>query len=271
MVPQNLTQNGFYHNKLGRFNHSSMVDVPFGSRIRSHDGTRHLYLLRPSSELWTRSLPHRTQILYLPDIALIQEMLELKPGSRVIESGTGSGSMTHALSRTVGPDGFVYTFDFHEERAAIAQREFTQHGLTNVLVTHRNVCRDGFELSSVSLSDTIDAVFLDLPAPWEALPHCLPLLRTDVITRICCFSPCAEQVQKTCEALRSLNFHDIIMYECLTRQWSVYRADHAPEMETIPSKRRETVKPVSDLLVSRPSSEMRGHTSYLTFASRLPQ
>lgn len=33
------------------------------------------------------ALPHRTQILYLADIAFIVSYLDIKPGSRVIEAG----------------------------------------------------------------------------------------------------------------------------------------------------------------------------------------
>ncbi len=46
-----------------------------------------LTLLHPTSELWTSSLPHRTQILYAADIATIITHLELRPGSVVCESG----------------------------------------------------------------------------------------------------------------------------------------------------------------------------------------
>jgi tRNA A58 N-methylase Trm61 len=38
-------------------------------------------------ELWTLALPHRTQILYMPDISLILLELDIKPGSIVIEAG----------------------------------------------------------------------------------------------------------------------------------------------------------------------------------------
>ena len=73
-------------------------------------------------------LTHRTQILYLADIALICTFLELKPGSVVLESGTGSGSLTHALARAVAPTGHVHTFEFHQDRCATAENEFVRHG-----------------------------------------------------------------------------------------------------------------------------------------------
>ncbi|WFD21432.1 guanidinoacetate N-methyltransferase [Malassezia equina] len=175
-----------------------------------------VYLLRPSPELWTISLPHRTQILYAPDMAFIAMKLNLSPGAHVIEAGTGSGSFTHFLARTAEAsdyDGRVYSFEFHAERVDKARVEFAEHGIDKaVVLAHRNVCKNGFGLES-----TCDAVFLDLPAPWEAVPHAKAALRTDIATRICCFSPCIEQVHRTVAALSEQGFSDITMYESLVR------------------------------------------------------
>ena len=66
----------------------------------------------------------------------------------MLESGTGSGSLSHALARSVAPQGHLHTFDFHEERVARAGQEFREHGLGEGLVTatHRDVCTLGFGL-----------------------------------------------------------------------------------------------------------------------------
>ena len=62
------------------------------------------------------SLPHRTQILYMPDIAYIIMRLGVRVGGKVIEAGTGSGSMTHSLARAVGLRGEVISFEYHRTR-----------------------------------------------------------------------------------------------------------------------------------------------------------
>ena len=81
--------------------------------------------------------------------------------------GTGSGSLSHAFLRTLAPSGFLHTFDFHEERSQKAKIEFDDHELGKfVTATHRDVCVEGFGLENVA-----DAVFLDLPKPWLAVPH----------------------------------------------------------------------------------------------------
>ncbi len=88
-------------------------------------------------------------------------------------TGTGSGSLSHAILRTIAPSGHLHTFDFHEGRVDVARREFEDHGFGDlVTVTSRDVCAKGFDLQGVA-----DAVFLDLPAPWEAIPHAKAALR----------------------------------------------------------------------------------------------
>ena len=98
---------------------------------------------------------------------MVTLQLELSPGKVVLESGTGSGSLSHSLIRTVAPSGHLYTFDFHAERVEKARSEFAEHGLSDlVTATHRDVCSEGF-----GLENKADAVFLDLPHPWEVIKH----------------------------------------------------------------------------------------------------
>lgn len=135
----------------------------------------------------------------------------------VVESGTGSGSLSHAIARTVSPGGHLHTFDFHQMRTDTAREEFQSHGLGDcVTAACRDVCADGFGLEAEA-----DAVFLDLPHPWDAVPHAKRALKKSVDTRLCSFSPCVEQVQKACEALRKNGFNEISTVECLQRVFQV--------------------------------------------------
>lgn len=62
---------------------------------------------------------------------MILFQLEIKPGSIVVESGTGSGSLSHSFLRAIKPLGHLHTFDFHEQRCDIAREEFKTHGLAD--------------------------------------------------------------------------------------------------------------------------------------------
>ncbi|EGN98590.1 hypothetical protein SERLA73DRAFT_183672 [Serpula lacrymans var. lacrymans S7.3] len=85
--PLIITPGKDYNSKYGNFRQSDFVGVPYGSKVVPRNGKGYLHILRPTPELWTMALPHRTQILYLADIAFITSWLDIKPGSRVIEAG----------------------------------------------------------------------------------------------------------------------------------------------------------------------------------------
>jgi len=101
--------------KFGVFPHSQFIGKPFGSRLYSNQ-KGYITLLKPNPQLWTKALKHRTQILYDVDISMILMNLCLRVGSRVVESGTGSGSLSNSIARVVAPTGRLYTFEFHEQR-----------------------------------------------------------------------------------------------------------------------------------------------------------
>ncbi|KAI0322386.1 tRNA methyltransferase complex GCD14 subunit-domain-containing protein [Amylostereum chailletii] len=213
-LPFVVTPGKEFNSRYGNYRHADLVGLPYGSKVASRHGKGFIHVLRPTPELWTLALPHRTQILYLADISFITSWLDIRPGSVVIEAGTGSGSFTHSIARTVGRTGKVFSYEFHEARAAKARDEFTRHGMSDIVtLTHRNVCKDGF-----TVVDTVDSVFLDLPAPWEAVEHAKAALRKDRATRICCFSPCIEQVLRTVTSLNDAGFSGIYYYVRNTSQ-----------------------------------------------------
>ncbi|KAG0375004.1 tRNA (adenine(58)-N(1))-methyltransferase catalytic subunit trmt61a, partial [Mortierella sp. AD032] len=135
--------------KFGNYKHSDMIGLQYGTKLGSNTGRGFLFLLYPTPELWTLILPHRTQILYIADISLIMSYLDLKPGRVMIESGTGSGSFSHSIARTIAPGGHLYTFEYHQDRVAIATKEFEDHGLKDlVTIECRDVCKNGFGLEN---------------------------------------------------------------------------------------------------------------------------
>ncbi len=135
--------------KFGQYKHADMIGLQYGTKLGSNTGRGFVYLLHPTPELWTLILPHRTQILYIADISFVMNFLNLKPGMSMIESGTGSGSFSHSIARTIAPTGHLYTFEYHQERVNVATVEFEEHGLSHmVTISCRDVCKDGFGLEN---------------------------------------------------------------------------------------------------------------------------
>lgn len=245
------------------------------------------HLVPPTPEAWTLCLPHRTQVVYTPDYSFIIQKTRLRPGDHIIEAGAGSGSFTHAVSRTVfngypgleeniteeeqqeanGTEtrkrkrkqkrhGHVYSFEYHKPRAEQLREELVSHGLDPmVTVTNRDVYEDGFCLDDDNAPNA-DVIFLDLPAPWLALKHLTrsppppsvvkavasdpstpsaeppastpakpfrSALNPKSTTRICTFSPCIEQVQKTVAAMRSYGWINIEMFTMEHKRLEVRR------------------------------------------------
>lgn len=59
--------------------------------------------------------------------------------------GTGSGSLSRAIARTIAPSGHLFTFEYHAQRASAARQDFLDSGLAGVItVTNRDVCELGY-------------------------------------------------------------------------------------------------------------------------------
>ncbi|XP_031728989.1 tRNA (adenine(58)-N(1))-methyltransferase catalytic subunit TRMT61A [Anarrhichthys ocellatus] len=270
MMPVKVQQGAQTQTRYGVIRHSSdLIGQRYGSKVTCSKGGW-VYVLHPTPELWTVTLPHRTQILYTTDIATITMMLELKPGSVVCESGTGSGSLSHAILRSIAPSGHLHTVEFHQQRAEKAAEEFKEHHVDRlVTVRNQDVCKDGFGVTGVA-----DAVFLDIPSPWEAVGHAKAAMKRQG-GRVSSFSPCIEQVQRTCEALADQGFEEISTLEVLLRVHDV-RTVYLPMPDFGPDPSSQTrpdaaeIKPPTSVALKTTTlpRETQGHTGYLTFATK---
>lgn len=199
--------------KFGVIKAIDLIGHPYGVKYDVKKGW--VIPLRLTPEYWTQLLPHRTQILYPHDISMIIAYLDIKPGSVVVESGTGSASLSHCMLRSLLPNGFLYTFDSNQERVEVAKKELKEHGYdSNVKVTCKDICETGFD---DDLIEKVDACVLDLPQTWTAIEHAYKILKTDG-SSICTFSPCVEQMKQNVAKMTELKFKDITTFECLPQR-----------------------------------------------------
>ena len=281
-----------------------------------------IHVLPPTPENWTTSLPHRTQVVYTPDYSYILHRLRARPGNVIIEAGSGSGSFTHAAARAVFsgyPEnvgvakstnevplqlvdkkprpGKVYSYEFHVGRIEKVTAEMKEHGLDSIVQTvNRDVYTEGFWVSVDGSRDwaspAATAVFLDLPAPWQALQH---LTRTDARedpspleptkpVYICTFSPCIEQAQKTISALRQHGWLEIEMVEMQHKRIEVKREYTGLEYEGMRgvnaiatnvdqavSRLREVERRARDFHTSNEDQKNGGIHEKMTVAAGKPQ
>ena len=91
-----------------------IIGQPYGSQICTHLGAK-FYLLQPTTEELVRYIRRSSQIIFPKDSGYIIMKLGVRPGSRVLEAGTGSGGLTLAFATMVGDSGRVYSYDVRED------------------------------------------------------------------------------------------------------------------------------------------------------------
>jgi tRNA (adenine57-N1/adenine58-N1)-methyltransferase len=226
-----------FHFHGGHVAHDALIGADEGVEVASSKG----YLLlayRPRLIDYVMQMPRSTAIIYPKDLATILLWADIYPGATVFESGIGSGALTLALLRAIGPRGRLVVYE--------ARPEFVRAARTNVegflgdtanLEIHERDSYQGIDEAP------LDRVLLDLPEPWQVIPAAADALRPGGF--LCAYTPSTTQVQTTVQALRARGFGDIETLETLYRPWHV---------------QGQSVRPVQ---------QMVGHTGFLTFARRL--
>ncbi len=225
-----------FHTHKGYLKLDELIGKDYGEPIKSSLGI-YFTTLKPALTDYIMKSSRNTQIIYPKDAALIVMFSGIGPGSRVVESGTGTGSLTTALAHYVGPTGKVYTYELRSEFQKNAAKNLER----SKLIDHVEM-KNGDVTLGIEERD-VDAVILDLAVPWLVVPHAYEALRPSGI--IVSFSPTIDQVVKTTEALRENGFVFIETIECMMRAMQVERGK------------------------TRPQTLMTGHTGYITHARKI--
>ena len=231
-----LIAGGEFHTHRGILNHDELIGKPWGSQVFSHQGSP-FFLLQPSLADLLSGLKRSTQIMYPKDIGYILTTMSVGPGQRVLEAGTGSGSMTVALAYAVGLHGRVFTYEKREEFQKLARKNLEHLGLNNQVVFKLGDINAGFEETDV------DALFLDVANPWDYITQARQALKPGGF--FASLLPTFNQIVLLLQALRRENFAFIEVCELLLRYYK-------PEPSRL-----------------RPTDRMVAHTGFLIFGRRI--
>ncbi|MFH2101748.1 MAG: tRNA (adenine-N1)-methyltransferase [Chloroflexota bacterium] len=231
-----LVTGGDLHTHRGILKHDDLIGLPWGSQVFSHQGSP-FFLLQPSLADILTDLPRNTQIMYPKDIGFILTNMSVGPGQRVMEAGTGSGSMTIALAYAVGPEGQVISYERRPEFQRLAHKNLSRLGLEGRVDFKLGDAADGF------VEKDVDAFFLDLPNPWDYIAQVRSALKPGGF--FCSLLPTFNQVEILLYALRRQRFAFIEVCEILLRYYK-------PEPKRL-----------------RPTDRMVAHTGFLIFGRRI--
>ena len=222
------------HTNEGKLALADVAQAGFGARVKTHMG-REYKIYRPTLYDLCKNVKRQTQIIYPKEIGYIIMRLGIGPGMRVVECGSGSGSLTVALAWFVGPTGKVLTYERREEFFKLCGRNLRWAGLDDGRVeqTLRHI-EEGF------VHTDADALFLDVREPWLYLDSVAKAIRPGAPVGF--LLPTVNQVSHLVEGLDAGPFEDIEVVEILLRRY----------------------KPVPDRM--RPEDRMIAHTGFLVFA-----
>ncbi len=220
----------------GVLQHDDLIGRAWGTQVFSHLGAA-FYLLQPSLADILLDLPRTTQILYPKDIGFILVSMGIGPGMRVLEAGTGSGSMTIALAYAVGSEGRVISYEVRPDMQNLARKNLERVGLSDRVEFKLRDIQEGLD------ENDGDAFFLDVPNPWDYIRQVRSSLNSGAF--LCCLVPTFNQVADLLMALRRESFAFVEVCEILLRYYK-------PEPSRL-----------------RPTDRMVAHTGFLIFGRRI--
>jgi tRNA (adenine57-N1/adenine58-N1)-methyltransferase catalytic subunit len=232
-----LADGGEFHTHAGVLAHDGIIGQADGVTVRTTRNAR-LTAVRPTLAEYVLEMPRGAQVIYPKDIGPILVLADVFPGARILESGVGSGALTTALLRAIGPTGHITGYEIRDD---FAQRAVANvHGFLGADVPLDVEVRDVYEGID---ERELDRVMLDLPEPWRVVKHAASTLRPGGI--LLAYLPTILQVGRLREEIASSPFGMAETVEVLQRGWHV-------EGQSI-----------------RPDHRMVAHTGFLTHARLL--
>jgi tRNA (adenine57-N1/adenine58-N1)-methyltransferase len=234
-----LEGGGTFHYHRGALPHDLVIGSEEGTIVRTTAGEP-VVCFRPRLSDYVLKMRRGAQVIYPKDLGPMLVYADIFPGSAVLEAGTGSGALTLALCRVVGPEGRVVSYEVRPEFMEVARQNVeTFFGKIPPWLD----LRVGDVGDAAVAGEAFDRILLDLPEPWNVLHALDRVLPPGGI--LAAYLPTTNQTQSLAVALSQGPFAQVETFEVLLRTW------HVAERSV------------------RPDHRMVAHTGFITVARRI--
>lgn len=228
-----------WHTHKGVLKHDDLIGLPEGSIVAT-SGELKFQAFRPLLADYVLSMPRGATIVYPKDAAMIIGIADIKPGTRVLEAGVGSGALSISILRAVGESGHLHSVEIREDFAKISQ-ENVQNYFGNL---PKNWVLTVGALQEQKLDNDYDRVVLDMLSPWECVETAAQALVPGGV--LISYVATTTQLSKIAEAIKENgNFTEPESSETIVRGWH------------------------HEGLAVRPQHRIIGHTGFLIFTRRM--
>jgi tRNA (adenine57-N1/adenine58-N1)-methyltransferase catalytic subunit len=219
-----LEPGGTFHYHGGALPHDLVLGSEEGTTVHSTTGAS-LLCFRPRLADFVLKMGRGAQVIYPKDLGPLLVFADVFPGARVLEAGTGSGALTLALCRAVGPEGRVISDERRGDILDVARRNAEDFfGKVPAWLELRH----GDVREVATTGESFQRALLDLPEPRAVLDEVDAALSPGGI--LATYLPTTGQVQETVAAMRGARFAEVETFEVLLRTWHVeprsVRPDH---------------------------------------------
>ena len=222
-----------FHSHAGVLPHDGIIGQPEGCQVATTKGQK-FRVYRPTLEEFVLNMPRGAQVIYPKDLGPMMILADVGPGMKVFESGIGSGALSITLLRA-GAE--ITGYEIREDFAARATKNVAAFLGREVLERYRIEIRSAYE----PIEDQgFDRILLDLPEPWQVVPHAEVAMRPGGV--LVAYTPSISQAVRLRQALETADFVDAQTMEVLNRGWHI-------EGQAV-----------------RPNHRMVAHTAFLTRA-----
>lgn len=209
--------------------HDALVGQPEGLRVRGSRAVE-FRVMRATLPQYARSMQRHATIVYPKDTALLIAYGDVFPGARVVEGGYGSGALSLSLLRAIGPaslGGQLTTYELRVEAKNRADKNVRAY----LGEQSHHVVKLGDIYQGIDERD-VDRIILDVPEPWEVIPHAALALRPGGV--FAAYVPTTLQLHRLVLALAgSRRFLPAEAIETIERPWFVTPQSCRPEQKII--------------------------------------